>query len=56
MHNRRGFETRSNPLGDALHFERAGDDAANEPNPLPFLGEFIVAPRTWQYGERLQMD
>src|SRR5450755_2622533 len=51
-----GFERGADPLLHALDFERAGDDAAYEPDIPPFFGKRIVAPSAGDFRKRLQMN
>ena len=52
----RRLEARSDALLAPLDFERAGDDAANGPDLLPFLAERIVAPLGRDFREALQVN
>src|SRR3984893_18304643 len=50
------FQRGADPLLHALDFQRAGDDAAYEPDVPPFFGERIVAPGTGDFGKSLQVN
>ena len=52
---RRGLERRADVLGGALEFQRAGDDAADVADGLPFRGQRVVAEVVEAVREQRQM-